>query len=86
MEVKNIKNNKAINKSIIRYVWVQMKEQNAKTLAQKKEVFVDVLTNSSVKPWIKEHMIRTALKQRTHDDFDRYLVNSKNYFEKNIAV
>lgn len=87
----NTKDNKKENiskihpcKSIIRYVWVQLREKNAKKLADKKQIFENVLSNSSIRPWVAQYMIKKAKSCKSHQEFDTYLVNSKNYFEKNF--
>ena len=84
-------NSKVVNiqpaKSIIRYAWVRMRQEGAVKLADKKRVFVNVLSESKIiKPWVKAYMIKKANSMRSNAAFDQYLVNSKNYFEKNFVT
>lgn len=73
-------------KSVIRVVLVKMREQNAKTLEQKKQVFTNVLSESTIQPWTAKYMINKVSKMRSHKDFDSYLINSMHYFEKNFLA
>lgn len=73
-------------KSIIRYAWVKMKQEGAVKLIDKKRVFTNVLSESKIKPWVKAYMIKKANSMRSNAAFDQYLVNSKNYFEKNFVT
>ena len=84
-EVKNEKEYKPA-KSVIRYAWVRMKEEGAVKLTDKKKIFTEVLEESSIQPWTKQYMIKKANSMRSHTAFDRYLINSKSYFERNFVM
>lgn len=73
-------------KSVIRYAWVRMKNEGAVKLADKKKIFTEVLEESSIQPWTKRYMINKANGMRSHTAFDRYLINSKSYFERNFVM
>ena len=73
-------------KSIIGYAWVRMRQEGAVKLADKKRVFVQVLSESGIRPWTRDYMIKKANSMRSNAAFDQYLVNSKNYFEKNFVT
>lgn len=73
-------------KSVIRYAWVRMKQEGAVKLADKKRVFAETLNNSGIRDWTKKYMIKKANSMRSNAAFDQYLVNSKNYFEKNFVT
>ena len=49
-------------------------------------VFAQVLSESGIRPWTRDYMIKKANSMRSNAAFDQYLVNSKNYFEKNFAT
>lgn len=84
-KVKNEKEYKPA-KSVIRYAWVRMKNEGAIKLADKKKIFTEVLEESSIQPWTKQYMIKKANSMKSHTAFDRYLINSKAYFERNFAM
>lgn len=73
-------------KSIIGYAWVRMRQEGAVKLADKKRVFTQVLSESGIRPWTRDYMIKKANSMRSNAAFDQYLVNSKNYFEKNFVT
>ena len=73
-------------KSVIRVALVAMREANATTLEEKKRVFTNVLSESTIQPWTAKYMINKANKLRTHKEFDSYLINSMHYFERNFLV
>ena len=88
--MKSTTDSKVVNvqpaKSIIGYAWVRMRQEGAVKLADKKRVFVNVLSESKIKPWVKAYMIKKANSMRSNAAFDQYLVNSKNYFEKHFVT
>lgn len=73
-------------KSIIGYAWVRMRQEGAVKLSDKKRVFAQVLSESGIRPWTRDYMINKANSMRSNAAFDQYLVNSKNYFEKNFVT
>lgn len=73
-------------KSIIGYAWVRMRQEGAVKLADKKRVFAQVLSESGIRSWTRDYMIKKANSMRSNAAFDQYLVNSKNYFEKNFVT
>ena len=87
-------NNKVKNitpaKSIVRYIWVRMREEGATNLKDKIDVCVDVLNEAIENRYIQRHtgeyMIDKIKKMRSHQSLDWYLINSKNYFEKNFVT
>lgn len=76
-------------KSIVNWLWVQMREQGAETLAKKKEVCADCLNEAIENRYIQAHIgnyMRDKInKMRSHNNLQKYLINSKNFFEKNFV-
>lgn len=77
-------------KSIIRYIWVRMRENNDTRLVDKKNTCIDVLSEAIENRFIQAHtgeyMINKIKSIRTIEGLDKYLINSKNYFEKNFVL
>lgn len=76
-------------RSIVRVIWVKMYQANVETLTEKKNICKEVLEEAISKHYIVTHtakyMLNNIMKMRTHQALQAYLVNSKNYFEKNFV-
>lgn len=76
-------------RSIVRVIWVKMKEWEANTLKDQKEVCKAVLDDAIENHYIQVHTaeyMKDKIKgMRSISELQRYLVNSKNYFEKNFV-
>ena len=76
-------------KSIVRVMWAKMYQANAETLTEKKNICKEVLEEAISNHYIVVHtakyMLDKIMKMRSHQALQAYLVNSKNYFEKNFV-
>lgn len=77
-------------KSIVNYMWVQMRENGDETLKAKKNTCVSILKEAIDNRYIHQHtgeyMQKKINSMRSHDDLQRYLVNSKHYFETHFVM
>ena len=75
-------------KSIIRLIWVKMKEWGDETLQDKKDtcyaVIEEAIQRHHIKSYVGEYMINKIKGMKTEKALQWYLINSKNYFEKNF--
>ena len=76
-------------KSIIRRMWVQMRLRGDNTFKAKKATCLDVLSeaieNHYIKTYTGEYMSNKIKSMRSENALQKYLINSKNYFEKNFC-